>query len=233
MARRWNFVTPEQKAALEFESAKRPWIGARPSCLRYAVAGGLQASVVRKKASELSRKTGWESGVYVLVRCPPNIGDRAVVRAALRLETDILYIGLSETKWQKRLSLLSSGLSGGSLRHDAARRIARANIDPNEIRLVLISFSPAFSLESFLIDEYVAQMQDYPIFNFARGCRSSTAVLKTGTRIGWSLLFACLRLRASPEDEVSARNAAILQSEHLVARLIADRRKGASLRATR
>lgn len=176
-------------------------VSAGPSSLRYRVVAWPTGKTVRTAARQLSATIGYDSGVYVLVRCDAGMTDREVIRATLSLELEVLYIGLSETKWYVRTGLLGRGLSGGALTHDAARQLADAQprIDASEIRMVLVAFSPAFSLESFLLREHMRATGRYPQFNRGRGTRSSARVRKRGVKVGWRMLLAHRRDRPSGE----------------------------------
>jgi hypothetical protein len=177
--------------------AERRWIETGPTALRYDVVSLPTGKAVRAAARSLTQRTGWDSGVYILVKCPAAMSPRSVVRAALTLELEVLYIGLSETNWEVRLAMLACGLSGGALRHDAAKGVAEADpaIERSELRLILISFSPAFSLERFLLEEFGRLTGHYPLLNRSRATRSSARVRKKGVAISWAALLEARQRR--------------------------------------
>lgn len=199
----------------------RPRILSGPSCLRYRVTARFKGRDVKEVARCISKETEWASGVYVLVRCSAALSDRQVVRAALRLEAEILYVGLSEKDWHVRVGTLGHGLWGGALSHDAARWVARTpSIHLSELRLILISFSPAFSLEDFLIEEHARHTGRFPTFNFTWGGRSFPNIGKVGIKgLTWAKLLSFRKLRRSLEGEASAVAQAMEIFEAKVARM--------------
>ena len=195
-----------QRAQVPCTYIKRRWVTAGPSCLRYGVVSFISRASVRQQIKSLSTQVGWTSGVYVLVRCASALSDRIVIRKLLTLELEVLYIGLSEKNWHLRVAQFVRGLTGGSLHHDAARELnAQIPAVPHEeLRLILVCFSPAYSLETFLIREYGRHTGFYPLFNHGPGTRSSTAILRKGCQLSWSALMKCRSLRRSAVTEQEA-----------------------------
>ena len=185
---------------------KRRWITAGPSCLRYAVVSFISRASVRQQVRSLSTQVNWTSGVYVLVRCSPALSDRLVVRRALKLELEVLYIGLSEKSWHRRVEQFVRGLTGGSLHHAAARELhfQIPAVPHEQLRVILVSFSPAYSLETFLIREHCRQTGRYPLLNHGPGTRSSTEILRKGCQLSWPQLIKYRSLRRSAVTEEEA-----------------------------
>lgn len=170
-------------------SVERPLVR-RYTRLRWSVCPARSPGEVNRAVKRFKNRSGTKAGVYLLLRCPSGLRRTDVVRGALSGAFQVLYIGLSETEHRHRAAQLACGLVGDKPRHDAAKQVLG---DPDlqasdDLQLLLCSFSPAFSLEDFLLNEHVRRFGDLPPFNHGRSTRPSTHLRKMARRINWDML---------------------------------------------
>lgn len=177
--------------------------------LRWGVCSALSRVGTNALIARLRKRSGTKAGVYVLVHCPPSLTAQEVIRGVLSGRVQVLYVGLSETEGRHRASTLVCGLTGGSQAHEAARELNQDHPDlrgSDHLRLIVCSYSPAYSLENFLISEYGRFFGVYPRLNHGRSARSSTHVRKLPRRVTWENLLrpSELWLGLSNEDSLVA-----------------------------